>query len=295
MRMHLRDNDELGGLILDTEAQSLATANGMDCGQFDDMLRKAFEHEDLESSYISHGMRPVSIHFPKLAILLTGTPEQFYQLIENPENGLFSRVLFYTYREHPQWKEMNGEDTFHDEWYESLSARAFELFRFCMEHPLNFNFTAKQWRRLNEKFGKMLVEVVAEGEDDLQAVVKRHAFIVMRIAMILTRLRLFEKGDISSRAYCEDIDFETAVSLVITCYEHSRLILTSMSSGKKHILQNPNLKRLFFEALPESFTTEDALILAANYGFSKRTVMRYLNEFNGVKINKISKGKYVKL
>ncbi len=120
---------------------------------------------------------------------------------------------------------MNGEDTFHDEWYESLSARAFQLFRFCMEYPLNFSFTLKQWKRLNEKFGKMLVEVVAEGEDDLQSVVKWHAFIVMRIAMILTRLRLFEKGDISPRAYCEDVDFETTISLVSTCYEIAGLSL----------------------------------------------------------------------
>lgn len=92
--MHLRDNDELGGLILDTEAQSLATANKLDCGQFDDMLRKTFEHEDLESSYIAHGMRPVSIHFPKLAILLTGTPEQFYQLIEKSGERLVQSCAF---------------------------------------------------------------------------------------------------------------------------------------------------------------------------------------------------------
>ncbi len=37
---------------------------------------------------------------------------------------------------------------------------------------------------------------------DLQAVVKRYAFLVMRISMIQTRIRQFEANDLSPEIYC---------------------------------------------------------------------------------------------
>ena len=47
MQMQMQDNGPQGSIIFDTEAQTLSTANHLDCGNFDDMLRKAFEHENL--------------------------------------------------------------------------------------------------------------------------------------------------------------------------------------------------------------------------------------------------------
>ena len=42
MQIQMRDNGPQGSIIFDTEAQTLATANHLDCGNFDDMLRKGF-------------------------------------------------------------------------------------------------------------------------------------------------------------------------------------------------------------------------------------------------------------
>ena len=42
MQMQMQDNGPQGSIIFDTEAQTLSTANHLDCGNFDDMLRKAF-------------------------------------------------------------------------------------------------------------------------------------------------------------------------------------------------------------------------------------------------------------
>ena len=60
MQLQMRDNAEMGSLIFDTEAQSLSTANKQDYGNFDDLLRKAFEHERIStdenrSSFRIHG------------------------------------------------------------------------------------------------------------------------------------------------------------------------------------------------------------------------------------------------
>lgn len=97
MQMQMQDNGPQGSIIFDTEAQTLSTANHLDCGNFDDMLRKAFEHENIESSYKANGLIPIYIHHPKLALLLTGTPGQIDGLLSSYENGLPSRTLIYTF------------------------------------------------------------------------------------------------------------------------------------------------------------------------------------------------------
>ena len=62
--MQMQDNGPQGSIIFDTEAQTLSTANHLDCGNFDDMLRKAFEHENIESSYKANGLIPIYIAIP---------------------------------------------------------------------------------------------------------------------------------------------------------------------------------------------------------------------------------------
>ena len=42
MQIQMQDNGSQGSIIFDTEAQTLSTANHLDCGNFDDMLRKSF-------------------------------------------------------------------------------------------------------------------------------------------------------------------------------------------------------------------------------------------------------------
>ena len=109
MQIQMQDNGSQGSIIFDTEAQTLSTANHLDCGNFDDMLRKAFEHENIDSSYKANGIIPIYIRYPKLALLLTGTPGQIDCLLNSYGNGLPSRILAYTFREAPHWKEM-GDD-----------------------------------------------------------------------------------------------------------------------------------------------------------------------------------------
>lgn len=192
MQIQLRDNGSLGAIIFDTEAQTLTNAIKLECGHLDDMFCKAFGHETISSSYKANGMRPIVIRHPSLAMFLTGTPEQLALFLMNPGNGLPSRILFYTFREWPVWKEMGTSEYDMDEYFEHYSETGYRLYLFCKEHPLRFSFTHGQWQRLNVIYGKLLAEVVSENDDDLQAVVKRYAFITMRIAMILCRIEQFE-------------------------------------------------------------------------------------------------------
>ena len=295
MQMQMQDNGPQGSIIFDTEAQTLSTANHLDCGNFDDMLRKAFEHENIESSYKANGLIPIYIRHPKLALLLTGTPGQIDGLLSSYENGLPSRTLIYTFREAPHWKEMGDDCISLEDSFKPIAHRVSELYNFCLAHPVLFHFNRLQWNRLNEIFSRMLSEVALEGNDDLQAVVKRYAFLVMRISMIQTRIRQFEASDLSSEIYCTDADFERSLQIVLCCYEHSRLLHSSMPSPSVRPLKNPDTIRNFVQELPDSFTTDEAIQIGAKYDFNHRKVTRLLKSLNGVKINKISHGSYTKM
>lgn len=295
MQTHMQDNGPQGSIIFDTEAQTLTTANKLDCGNFDDMLRKAFEHENIDSSYKANGLRPITIRSPKLAMFLTGTPGQVDELFSDSEKGTPSRMLIYTFRENPYWKEMGDDCISLEEIFKPIAHRVSEIYSFCLNNPALFHFTRQQWNRLNKVFSGLLEEVVMEGNDDLQAVVKRYACLVMRISMIQARIRQFEENDVSCDIYASDVDFERSLGLVLCCYEHSRLILSSMTTPPVRPLKNPDSIRNFAADLPHSFTTDEAISIGAKYDFSSRKVSRLLKSLNGLKINKISHGMYSKL
>ena len=295
MQIQMRDNEGLGGIIFDTEAETLTTANHLDCGNFNDMLRKAYEHENIESSYKANGMTPIIIKHPSLAMFLTGTPGQLEALLGSYENGLTSRIGFYTFRLDPNWKSMDDDSVSQEEIFHPLAHQVFELFNFCLDHPVLFHFKRSQWDQLNRIFSGLLKEVVLEGNDDLQAVVKRYAVLVMRISMIQTRIRQFETNDLSPDIYCNDIDFQRSLEIVLCCYEHSRLLLSPMTSLGRHPLKDPNITRRFINELSDTFTTDEAIKAGANYGFSSRKINRLLKSLNGVIITKISHGSYRKL
>lgn len=295
MQMQMQDNDSQGSIIFDTEAQTLSTANHLDCGNFDDMLRKAFEHEQIDSLYKINGICPIYIRHPRLAMFLTGTPGQLIDLLNSSENGLSSRILYYTYRESPCWKEMGDECLSTEDYFEPIAHRVSILYAFCEANPVLFHFSRAQWDRLNKVFSRLLSEVVLEGNDDLQAVVKRYACMVMRISMIQTRLRQFDSNDTSTEIYCSDTDFEHSLEMVLCCYEHSRLLLSSMSTPNLRPLKDPDQIRNFINDLPNTFSTEEAIKVGVKYNFNNRKISRLLKSLNGVRINKVSHGVYTKL
>lgn len=70
--------------------------------------------------------------------------------------------------------------------FKPLAHRVTQLYEFCLMNPVLFHLTRPQWDKLNKTFSRLLEEVALEANDDLQAVVKRYAFMVMiRVLMFL--------------------------------------------------------------------------------------------------------------
>lgn len=59
------------------------------------MLCAAYHHEEISSSFKVDGALIV-VRSPRLAMCLTGTPDQLVALVRSQENGLFSRLASLT-------------------------------------------------------------------------------------------------------------------------------------------------------------------------------------------------------
>jgi Primase C terminal 2 (PriCT-2). len=88
----LSQNDGVG-LLFETEGDTLANAFNSDLGNYSDGFRKAFHHEAI--SYLRKKDREyVEIMKPKFSAILSGTPEQVFNLIPSAENGLLQPLHF---------------------------------------------------------------------------------------------------------------------------------------------------------------------------------------------------------
>ncbi len=293
---HVRENGDRGGLLFETEADTLSGAGRQDYGNFFDYLRKFFQHESTSSSFKVNG-EPIYLHRPRLAVLLSGTPSQLNRLIPTSENGLYSRFLFYTFRQAPRWKSvvpLGEEEDEVEKHFQALSHRLAQAYAWLEKHPTRVRLSHRQWVRVDEVFSDLLRQSSLLEREDFQSCVKRHGLMTMRLCMVFTALEKAEQGYTSAVCYCSQPHFEAALSIATTCLEHSRLLITSVQAGDNDVreLENPDKLSLILERLPRQFTTRQFMDTAVHLEIPERTAYRLLQNAIDLKISKISRGLY---
>ena len=295
---HLDQNGEVGCAMFDAEANSLTTANKQECGHFESDLCKMFHHEVIAASYRILG-RTLRVRRPKLALVLSGTPDQLGKLIPNKRSGLYSRILFLTIPDSNEWVDqtpdyttISTEDLFEQEGEEVLND-----FDFLEMHPTDFRLTDVQWKVLNQTFSKKLKDVCLEDDKTFKSIVKRHALMTLRLAMILAALRKAEDKSYQSIIYCTEMDFNIAMEITSCCIEHSFLLTTTLPDERTGMLaaRNPKPMLDLFNNLPDPFTLKQALEVSERLHIKKRTLYVYLKKAEENKIEKIAPGRYRKL
>lgn len=79
----LATNGELGCHMSSTEINTLISSLAQDYGKYEDILCKAAHHEEISQSYKIDG-DPIVVPRPHLALIMSGTPEQFHRLLPQP-------------------------------------------------------------------------------------------------------------------------------------------------------------------------------------------------------------------
>ena len=274
------------GMIMNTsEIDALAAALNTDYGQHTSELRMIFHHEQVGLNYKTDG-RMVVVPHPRMAICISGTPEQLVNLIGNIEDGTYSRFLFLTAPSINTWisAEPNQSINSADDVFDELAEEVNDIFNyFNGEQEYNITFSHEQWERHSAVFGSLLDQVVVENENSAKAIVGRHGLSAIRMATVFSALRIFEDQQHFSPYTCTDEDFDIVLQISKVLIQHSKQLSTVIPrlTKRKSMTRFDKLKYIL-RGLPEYFTYTDFVNRAMEQGNSiswgKKGINKLLKE-----------------
>ena len=284
-------------------------------------LRKAAEHETLSKNRVLSGQTEIAC--PKVGMMLTGTFSQFKALVPSVENGFFSRLMTVVVREHQDFDGSVFQPTNEGAEVEALIGRLAMQVKHLNEElnrpnglndemmDLEFRLTPEQASLLGQVMEKEYKEYVRVLGDGFHATVVRNGINVMRIAAVLSALRLIggeadrQRGsDISETTVndiaenpespdryaipekagemvCTEEDFQTAMVIGTKMLLHAADAYNQITEENKEAvpsIKGSYQKETFFVSLPESFSTGECIALAGKMGVAQRTAERYISQ-----------------
>ena len=271
----LAENDSRG-IIIETEADILQMTFGKGMGHFCGMLRKVFHHESTQVVR-AKGNVEISVDRPHLAVVLAGTPDQVRQMMPDASNGLFSRFLFYAFEDDLAFRDpfaSNGELNL-EEFFGHRSNDLSYLYSILAERKsrLSFQFTAQQQQFFLHEFDRRCTLNREEMGKDFEASSRRLGLIAFRIAMVLTGLRLMDRSLIMSPTLCNDEDFWSAIHITRTLEKHAMAVYRNLPNEKL-----TGVRKAFFKALPDTFSRQEYLAVAAEIDLNPKTAEKYIGQ-----------------
>lgn len=292
---HLQNNDGQG-IICETEADTMSGAKKQDWGDYSPALRAAFHHEKITLTRKTNN-EYIEINEPRLAVALSGTPAQAPKLIASAEDGLFSRFLFYAFKNEIVWQDPSPQShtIVYNDHFDALSQSVLDMIGFLEHSPTVIQLQPEQWQVLNTTFSGILSEVTIFTSEEASGIVYRLGLIMFRLCMIFSALRKFENGEVTDTVFCTDEDFNTALAIAQTYLQHSLLMFNNLPKQNEVMsFQSGDSKRKFFEALPEEFTRKQATELGSQFKLSTRSVDEILKTATGISLTKLKAGLYCK-
>lgn len=291
-----------GLLIFETEADTIGQMLKNDWSNYSDVLRKAYHHESISISRYTEGLYR-EVDNPKLAMVLSGTPEQLKPLIQSKENGLFSRLTFYTFDE---IKDFNLPIS---------SNRKNKVLAFCklgykinelnkelssLKNPVILTMTVSQKKKLNQTMKRVSETVRKKGLDGFLSNVFRHGLMLFRIAQVLTCIRNLDNLPELQKLKIDDRDFDNAVNIIEYLLFHALYVYKTINQGVLSI-QDTQILDCIVDILRKRkdktdgtyFSTKTAIEVGEKFGVNRRTMTDKLHQWQRRKIIKrFAKGLY---
>ncbi len=272
-----------GGILTISEMEALAEALNTDFGRHTAELRMIFHHEKVGLRYRTD-KEPVSVESPRLAMMMTGTPEQMVDFIKTMENGMFSRIMFYMLPPVHSWKSQSPLDASGGidakELFGKLSVKLKVNFFKTRGKRIDIKFTREQWDRHKETFQTELGVMAGECNHNSVAIVVRAGLIMIRVAMVLCGLRIMEAGWDVNEYTCSDEDFDCAMKIVLTAMEHS-VHVSTMIEGKQKRKKLTNFYRLLpvLKSMKKHFRYHEFRDAAIDAGLNATAAKRALGKY----------------
>jgi len=273
------------GVVFETEIKSVTTALDQEWGDYRDVLLKGTHNEPLTKK--RKGDEPIHIPRPAPSVALSGTPHSFEEIIQDAENGLFSRCNFLYFEGDDDFKNVFKDDS--DDRLDAALEEAGELLNDLREQlerreePLYVKIGDDEQRMIVEAGKKATAKVkVSSLGDFFLSSVKRAALTAFRVAALLRLLRLAEEGKRLSSVHSVEVsaeDVRAGLMFALSSLNHAAK-LSERLRGEKRMGGLNATQKSFFGALPTGdFTTAKAKKMAAGFGFTDRTAANYLERF----------------
>lgn len=294
----LKINGDLGLIINATELDMISGAIKQDYGKHDDVFRAAYHHESVATDY-KVDRQIITVEEPRLALCLSGTPNQLPKFIRSIDNGLFCRFTIYTCG--ARWKyrsaaPIKGQEDYIT-YYKGLSREVLDMYYLFQQSPTEVTLTDAQWEEHTSYFDRLLNEVASEQADAPGSIVLRGALMVARIASIFTALRKYEGAMHMKEYICTDEDFHASMQIVQTTIDHSLLLASSLPGDevKSKPLKSYFRIRTIVESLPKTFTYKEVKEKALTEKICERSTCRYLKKLIELKYIEKQEDTYIKI
>ena len=301
-------NDGGRAMVFSTEADTLTQVLTQEWGQFTDILRQAFHHEDITSTR-AKDKQHIIIEEPQLGLLVTCTPKQIIELLspKQNENGTSSRDLFYCTKGNMEWRDpFAGKEPAADRYREIGESvkQMYDLLTRRRDNRIQILLTDEQKQAFNEHFKPLLPEQIGLYGVDFAAFIVRIALVAFRMMMVLTTLRNYEQGrlaDTQQQAFvCSDNDYQTAMTIIDCLVAHTAYVYNTLlrpADDNQLAIQpmKPREQQLCL-ALPGEFTTKQFEQTAKTLSIPLKTAQRYLGNLISryQLIKRTSQGNYAK-
>lgn len=301
------------GYIHESEGSVITDIWRSSTANYNTALRKAAEHETISRARCKEAS---VIENPQLSMVLTGTFSQYKALVPSIENGYFSRLLTLIVDEHQAFNSQYVEPS--ENSGDVIKAAAEQLYhlyeKLLFSKPREFRLTPDQRTRLGHHLETAYPTLIRMLGEDFHSVVLRMAVHIERIALILSALRSPSisselDSDTSSLSgargvrpeniVCADEDYATAELIGNKLILHMAQAYQLVKGTEKVSLPTVkplDQKAILLSLLPAEFESKTLVAEAQSQGISRRTAIRWSDEWQTVGlIQKIKYGTYKKI
>ena len=292
-------------LMFEAEGDTVVNSFSSDFGNYSDSFRKAFAHESF--GYLRRGDdgEEKEIDNPRLSTVLSGTPEQVKSLIRDAENGLLSRFMFFCINATPEWMDgfdSYGSDAPLEDTFNAIGARFCAFAKTLEDTPtIRFNLSLPQIGKFNDFFKAEKQRMQDVNGDRYSASSHRLAWCFLRVAMVLTALRMMDSGDVREIVECADVDFDATLEIIRVISVHNDYIFNVLDRERPEGIAvadsySAATRKTILAALPGYFKTDDMKDVARKVGKTLRTVRRQVaRAIQAGEVLQVKHGEYKKI
>lgn len=281
-----------GLLMMESEADIIGNMLNNDWSSYSPILRNAFQNETV-SMVRKMDKLFVEIEEPILSLLMSGTPDQFKNIIKSKENGLFSRFLVYSFDEITPFRNVFADkDLDPDVKLKEVGKGLLKLYEKLkdLKSPVVFRFQPNQEKKFHEIFIKIQTDILENHPSGFSAHIFRYALMCNKIALVLSVIRHIDQIDGRTELICTHEDYLIAEKLVRIYIRHALIVYYSFDDSTL----SESDEKLFY-SLTNPFTRLAAIEVGKKFGVPTRTMDEKLSKWKKMKlVHTVGKGKYRK-